>query len=201
MKTPGAEADEAPLEFLKGMDYREILMAEPKPFLPVKLVCGIIAGGDALFRRAEGKLIDAFGTVDLASPAFSFELTEYYAGEMGSGLRRKFLSFERLIQPWELSAAKIGTNAMEETFRLESGGGLRPVNIDPGYLTSSALIMATAKNFSHRIPLDKGIYAHLEFLFGKHGIRTLDWTYPDFRRTDYHPFFIEARKKYLKRLA
>ena len=175
-------------------------MADPQPFQPVLLVCGIIAGDDVLFRRAEDRLVEAFGAVDRTGPAIPFDLTEYYAGEMGTGLRRKFVSFESLIAPQDLSEVKIRTNAMEDALREESGGSHRPVNIDPGYLTSAALIMATAKNFAHRIPLDKGIYAHLEFLFGKHGIRTLDWTYPDFRRPDHHPFFQEARKRYLNRI-
>ncbi len=66
--------------------------------------------------------------------------------------------------------------------RQERGVTGRPVNIDPGYLTASALVMATAKDFAHRIPLAGGIYAHLEFLFTRTGVRTLDWTYPDLRR-------------------
>jgi len=175
-------------------------MADPQPFQPVLLVCGIIAGDEALFLRAEDGLVEAFGAVDLAGQDKPFDLTEYYDGEMGTGLQRKFISFERLIAPQDLSGIKIRTNAMEDALRDKSGGSRRPVNIDPGYLTSAALIMATAKNFAHRIPLDKGIYAHLEFLFGKHGIRTLDWTYPDLRRPDHHPFFQEARKRYLNRI-
>lgn len=175
-------------------------MADPKPFQPVLLVCGIIAGEDGLFRRVEDMLVEAFGSVDLPGQEMPFDLTDYYAVEMGIGLRRKFIAFERLIAPQDLSSVKIRTNAMEESLLRESGGSHRPVNIDPGYLTSAALIMATAKNFAHRIPLDRGIYAHLEFLFGKNGIRILDWTYPDFRRTDHHPFFNEARKRYLKRI-
>ncbi|MDW7760942.1 MAG: DUF4416 family protein [Acidobacteriota bacterium] len=175
-------------------------MAVPQPFQPVLLICGIISGDDVLFRRAEDGLVESFDAVDLTGPAIPFDLTEYYAEEMGTGLRRKFLSFDRLIAPQDLSGIKIRTNALEEALRDNSGGSRRPVNIDPGYLTSAALIMATAKNFAHRIPLDKGIYAHLEFLFGKHGIRTLDWTYPDFRRPDHHAFFQEARKRYLNRI-
>jgi hypothetical protein len=74
------------------------------------------------------------------------------------------------------------------------------VNLDPGYMTASALIMATAKDFSHRIPLQKGIYAHLELLFGKNDVKTLSWTYPDYRTEEYHRYFLEVRKIYLKQI-
>jgi hypothetical protein len=59
--------------------------------------------------------------------------------------------------------------------------------------------MATAKDFSHRVPLGSGIYAHLEFLFTRTGVKTLDWTYPDFRREPCQEFFRSVRELYLTR--
>lgn len=174
-------------------------MAEPKPFTPVKLICGVITGTTALYDRARGLLQDLHGPADLESVAFEFDLTDYYATEMGQSLTRRFLSFERLIGPERLPAIKLESNRLEAAFP-EAGRDLRPVNIDPGYLTASALVMATTKDFSHRIPLSDGIYAHLEFLFTKTGVRTLDWTYPDMRRTPVHEFFLEVRKRYLQQL-
>ena len=76
----------------------------------------------------------------------------------------------------------------------------RIVNLDPGYFTAAALIMATAKDFSHRVPLRDGIYAHLEFLYSKNGIRRLDWTYPDFANPGYEAYFLEVRRAYLRQL-
>jgi hypothetical protein len=61
--------------------------------------------------------------------------------------------------------------------------------------------MATAKNFAHRVPLSGGIYAHLELLFTKTGVKTLDWTYPDFRTEQYWRFFVNVRKSYLDRIS
>ena len=76
----------------------------------------------------------------------------------------------------------------------------RIVNLDPGYLTQAALIMATAKDFAHRIPVQQGIYAHLELLFGKKDAKTLDWTYPDFKTEEYQKFFSEVRQIYLSQV-
>ena len=120
---------------------------------------------------------------------------------MGKNLKRKILSFTRLISPESLSEVKLQTNELEEEIRREMKASQRVVNLDPGYLTPSALIMATAKNFAHRIPLQHGIYAHLELLFTKKEARTLSWTYPDYKTEEYQRFFMEIRKVYLSQLA
>ena len=175
-------------------------MATIKDFPPVQLVCGIIASRDDHFDRAEERLSGIFGEVDSRSPRFPFELTEYYRAEMGSGLRRGFLSFRSFIDPSVLPDVKIRTNALEREIAAEFGTATRIVNLDPGYLTAAALIMATAKDFSHRIPLRNGIYGHLEFLFTRTGIRRLDWTYPDFAQEGYETYFLALRKELLRRL-
>ena len=175
-------------------------MAEPKPFPRVKLVCGVIFRKEKALDAAEVRLSEAFGPADVKSPIFGFDCTEYYAKEMGPGLKRVFMGFGRLVEPDSLSRTKLLTNRMEQELRVESEEAFRIVNLDPGFLTAAALIMATAKDFSHRIPLRDGIYAHLEFLFTKTGIRFLDWTYPDFRKDEYREFFLEARRAYLRQI-
>jgi len=175
-------------------------MAEPKPFRPVKLICGILASSDDHFEAAEERLETLGGEFDARSERFPFGATDYYDAEMGPGLRRSFVSFVRLVDPTDLSAVKRRTNGLEDEVRKAFGASHRLVNLDPGYLTPAALIMATAKDFSHRIPLEGGIYAHLELLFGKNAIRRLEWTYPDFSRPAYETFFLEVRRIYLRQL-
>ncbi|UCE21808.1 MAG: DUF4416 family protein [Candidatus Aminicenantes bacterium] len=175
-------------------------MTEPKPFSPVKLICGIIASDEKFFKRAEERLVELYGSLDLASQLFAFNFTDYYEKQMGQNLKRKFVSFGKLISPEELSGIKIRTNALEEEIKEEFKAGKRIVNLDPGYMTASALIMATAKDFAHRIPLQHGIYAHLELLFGKNDVRTLSWTYPDFETESYRMFLLDARRIYLSQI-
>ena len=141
-----------------------------------------------------------YGDIDLNSPLFSFDFTDYYEKQMGKDLQRNFLSFRKLIEPERLSSIKLETNRLEEEIQEEFKDKHRTVNIDPGYLTLASLIMATAKNFAHRVPLQNGIYAHLEFLFGRDKIRSLGWTYPDFRNKGYQEFFLEVRQIYLSQL-
>jgi Domain of unknown function (DUF4416) len=175
-------------------------MAEAKPFVPAKLIIGIIASQEAVFAGTEEALTALYGPVDFRSPAFPFDRTDYYDKQMGQGLSRLFMSHARLVPPDSLSDIKIRTNALEEETRRSRGGKSRIVNIDPGILTSAALIMATAKDFAHRIPLRQGIYAHLEILFSRNAVKLLPWTYPDFQQEGYQRFLLEVRQAYLRQL-
>lgn len=175
-------------------------MAEPKPFPPAKLVAGLIFADTAASDDAAAALAGLYGPVDARSPVLPFDTTDYYVNEMGPGLSRVFVSFERLIDPSALAGIKLATNGLERELRRRAGRPGRVVNIDPGCLTASALVMATAKNFAHRVPLRDGIYGHLELLFGRSGIRVLDWTYPDMRRADCAAWFLAVRRTYLDAL-
>ncbi len=175
-------------------------MAEANPFSPAKLAVGIISSQDQYFIRTEEALVGLYGPIDLRSPLFPFDLTDYYEKQMGKNLRRLFLSFQRLIPPQSLSEIKVRTNSLEEEVRKALAGKARLVNIDPGILTAAALFMATAKDFAHRVPLRSGIYAHLELLFTKEAVRFLPWTYPDFQQEGYQKYFLELRGVYLGQL-
>lgn len=173
-------------------------MAQPKEFAPVKLICGAIYKEEALFEEVKRRLEAEWGRVDSESAPFPFDLTDYYEAEMGPGLVRRFMSFEALVAPEALPERKIRAIEIEESLRQKHGAAGRPVNIDPGVLTASALIMATAKDFAHRVPLAHGIYAHLEFLFTKTGVKTLEWTYPDLRREPPQAYFRSVREMFLR---
>ena len=173
-------------------------MAQPKEFAPVKLICGVIYKEDALYEEVKRRLETEWGKVDSESAPFPFDLTDYYEAEMGRGLFRRFMSFETLIAPESLPEKKLRAIEIEESLRREHGASGRQVNIDPGYLTASALVMATAKDFAHRVPLGRGIYAHLEFLFTRTGVKTLEWTYPDLRREPPQAYFRAVREIFLR---
>lgn len=175
-------------------------MTDPKPFLPVKLIVGMISSSKEILEATEIRLVERHGAIDMRSPDFPFDLTDYYEPQMGKGLVRRFIGFEKLIAPGDLPGIKIETNALELDIRIKATQEFRIVNIDPGYITQAALVMATAKNFAHRIPLSQGIYAHLELLFSKTGVKVLDWTYPDFRIPACQRFLIDVRRRYLEQL-
>jgi len=161
-----------------------------------KLFCGVIADCEDVVARVKDELVCLFGPVDLESNLMRFEFTDYYREEMGGELLRKFLSFADLIDPGELADAKTRTNALERELAFESNGRVRRrANLDPGYVTASKLVLATTKDFYHRVYLRDGIYAEVTLNFVKQGCKYFDWTYPDFRSGKYTHFFLEVRRR------
>jgi len=179
---------------LAGEGVRE--MGSIRPVLPVKMICGVISADEALFAGVRTELEKVFGVVDLESETYPFSFTDYYREEMGDGLSRKFYAFRDLADPSCLADMKLRTNGLESVF---SGGvaGKRPVNIDPGYVTDYGLVLATTKNFAHRIYLSKGIYGEVTLNFRKGGCVFFEWTYPDYKSGLYTPFLLQARSRYM----
>ena len=166
-----------------------------QPFPPAKLLLGILSREEAPWQEALRLFSRRWkGEVEIASKPFPFTASDYYGKEMGEPLLRRFFLFQGGFPPERLPEVKLFTNRLEERLRLEEGSPGRVVNLDPGILSLSSLIMATAKNFAHRIPLRNGIYAHLEYTFTRSGPKELEWTYPDFWHEEYKSFFFQARR-------
>lgn len=176
-------------------------MGEIRPALPVKLFIGVLTSMPDLVPIVEGNLIERFGTIDLKSRAFLFDKTLYYAEDMGSPLYRYFFSFQELIAPTALAAAKVATNSMESALAARVPNLKRPVNLDPGYLEQSKIVLASTKNFFHRILIAEGIYAEVTLHFQNGTWQTFPWTFPDFATGQYHEFFRSVRSHYRGQLS
>lgn len=172
-------------------------MARPRAAKPVKLFAGLLSGDPDLLRRARQLLTRRFGPVDLESDLWPFDQTDYYEAEMGPDLQRCFLSFETLIAPDHLAEIKLGTNAVEQ--EIAEACLLpdipRPVNIDPGYIELTKLVLATTKDRGHRIYLGHRIYAEVTLQYTAGAWQPLPWTYPDYTRPEYHAFFVKVRER------
>lgn len=160
----------------------------------MKLIAGIIsARSDDSEVLAE--LEKEFGSIDLKSDVIPFDFTSYYSDEMGENLKRYWVSFETPVSPDELAAIKLATCFVEKKF---SESGKRRINIDPGYLAPSKLVLASTKDFSHRIYLKDGIYAEITLQFAKNRFCSLPWTYPDYKSDTFLKFIAEVRSKLLR---
>src|SRR3990172_7242433 len=126
----------------------------PQPPPNGKLIAGLLGTSDGLLDEAASALVERFGPIDARSDAMPWTASTYYADEMGLALWRQFLSFSRLCPPDELVAIKYATNDLEARW---GGPKRRRVNIDPGYLTASKLVLATTKDAAHRVYLGHGI--------------------------------------------
>lgn len=171
-------------------------MSTPTDSSPAKLIIGILLKEPGLLAGVQTALVEQFGEVECASDWLPFDYTNYYQKEMGASLVRKMLVFETLIDPSRLPDIKWATHRIEKQL---SRHGRRRVNIDPGYLVAERFVLATGKNFSHRIYLDKGIYADLTLIFQKGRFRSLPWTYPDYADRPLRQFIENIRKSYLER--
>lgn len=173
-------------------------MGEAKKHPPVKLVVGMISGGEPLFDAAQRELMAQFGPLDYESALMPWKFTDYYCPEMGENLLRKFIAFQRLIDPIRLAEVKLFTNSLEGRF---SEGGARRINLDPGYLASAKLVLATTKNRDHRIYIGQGIFAEVTLHFRGKTFRAWEWTYPDYATPEYISIFNEIRVLYRQQMS
>jgi hypothetical protein len=154
---------------------------------------------------ARAKAEEAWGPIALASEPFDFRDTDYYQPTMGPGLKKVFWAFTRPFDPGELADLKRLANRWEDEIAARAQRGeilddagnpiaeVRPLNLDPGYLTTAKLVLASTKDHAHRIYLRDGIFAEIT-LFFRHGRwEHHEWTFPDYRRADYQHFFSRAR--------
>lgn len=163
---------------------------------PVKLFIGMLSNNTSLFDEVTGILEDIYGPVDIESPVWPWEHTDYYTKEMGEGLKRKFIFFKGHIDMPAVRDAKLKTVEIEKKHLNESGG--RNINLDPGYLDLARIVLVSTKDFSHKIYVGKGIYAEATLTFDSSGNRYRDmpFTFPDFKVERYHGIFKEARNNY-----
>ncbi|MCY3024057.1 MAG: DUF4416 family protein [Planctomycetota bacterium] len=173
----------------------------------------MLAGDPAHFEVAKGPLEALFGPIGLESPLYPFDKTDYYAASMGAVLHRKFFSFERLADPGELAGWKLATNAMEADVKrtlcsaapprgTESLPNLpeRPVNLDVGYITGAKLVLASTKDFAHRLYLRDGIFAEITLSFRGDSWVGHQFTFPDFKSGMYDAFLKQVRDRHLRKV-
>ena len=161
---------------------------------PAKLVIGFFLKEKNLVVPVVKALVEKFGTVDIVRPWFHFNFTTYYEAEMGAPLFRRMLAFETMIKQSALSDIKLTTNDLELEY---SKNSKRMINLDPGYMLRERFVLATGKNYSHRIYIGKRIYADLTLIYIKGRFRKLQWTYPDYAEQNMLTYLERVRNKYV----
>ncbi len=168
-------------------------MGEIREIQEVKLICGLLAVGVGRLDEGQAALEERFGPVDLAGEIFPFDFTSFYEQELGEGILRQYLAFRRLIDPGELAGIKLETNRMEEEL---AQPGKREVNLDPGYLDLSKMVLASTKDATYRVYLGQGIYAQSTYYFQNGSYHPWQWTYADYQTAIAIGFFNRVREKY-----
>jgi Domain of unknown function (DUF4416) len=173
-------------------------MGSPTQPSPVLLIVAAISQYPEVLDWAKKTIESHVGPIALTSPAFDFTETDYYLATMGADLKKQFFACERLIDPAQLVDLKRQTNRWEEEFAAQCRfSEARPLNLDPGYITLAKLVLASTKDHSHRLYLGQGIYGEITLSYRGGRWQETQFTYPDYRRADFHEFFIACRE-YLK---
>ena len=175
---------------------------------PVKLIIGILAANETALAAAVKAISKSFGVIDLTSDVWPFTQTDYYKDEIGPNALRQFVSLEKLIDPGKLAKIKHATNKIEQKLAKKLGGVNpalqlplpRPVNLDPGIIEPSKLVLATTKNFSHRIYIGNKMFAEVTLIYEKGNWRHFVYTYPDYKEPHYQDFFTKVRTRLLEQL-
>ncbi len=176
-------------------------MAKIKKIEPVNLFIGVIYSentDEEICNNVEVELVSKFGKVELQKKDIKFDYTDYYNEELKSNrLFKNFYAFAKLVDPSELSAIKIFTNNLEAKYAKDQS---RIFNLDPGYLTLAKVVLASCKDFSHRIYIGKGVFAETTLNYVNKKFSFLPWTYPDYQTKDYLDFFAKLRVIYKNKI-
>ena len=174
-------------------------MGKVKDHPPVKFFAGITYNPDFKGLQDTINLMEeTFSMIESKSEPYDFsDFTPYYESEMGTDLKKFFVVFSDLHPPESLPEFKIKTNQIEAKFIIENS---RNVNIDPGYVSEAKVVLATTKNYDHRIYLGQGIFGDLHLRFSNKEFQSQPWTYPDYKQDSVIQFFTELRQTYFKQL-
>jgi hypothetical protein len=165
------------------------------PPKPVKLFVGMLSSDGALFEACKDLLREKYGPVDYESEIVPWGFTDHYLAEMGPGLMRRFIFFGQLADPGELAGMKTLTNRIEEQMAVTADkNARRRINLDPGYITEAKVVLATTKDYSHRIYIGEKIFAEVALLQKGGRFTPLAHTYPDYRTDEYVRMFSKARE-------
>lgn len=176
-------------------------MGTPREPKPAKFFVALLSSHTDLLPTVEKDLLTILGAVDARSEFWPWTVSNFYEKEMGAGLRRRFLSFERLASPGELARIKLLTQQIEDRYRdktAELPG--RRVNIDPGYIDAFKVALASTKNAGQRIYLHSAIYAETTLQYFDGAFHGLPHTYPDYLWPVTLAFFTSLRSVYVDQL-
>ena len=146
----------------------------------VKLIIAVMYKNKGVYKNAKRDLINKFDPIAKESKPYNFDkFTSYYAKEMGKGLIKRFVIFKKPVKKSGLAGIKLFTAKIEKKY---SKNSKRQINLDPGYLTKTALVLASfKKGTNYKEQISDKVYAHKVLEFKKNKVITFWHTFPDYR--------------------
>lgn len=174
-------------------------MSVPAPPQPAMLFLSVLASDWNSWPELLDALTGRFGPLESLSEPIAFTETSYYDHELGTPIHRRAMGFERLVEQDALPDLKHAANELERRYQRPDGG--RTFNLDPGLLTGERLVLATGKNFSHRVYLGRGIFADLTLVYRRGVWQVLPWTFPDYAGKRLQDELTALREMYKQRIS
>jgi hypothetical protein len=171
-------------------------MGTPHPPEKALLFLGLLFACKEVIESTLPLVRERFGDILIESHESAWSHSHYYDKELGTPVFRRFIFFNSLFDASTLPDIKLETNSLEDEF---SNNGKRRINIDPGYITSSKVVLASAKDYSHRLYLGKGIYGEVALYFQGNRFNPMPYTYQDYKEPKGLDLFERARRE-LKKL-
>jgi hypothetical protein len=140
--------------------------------------------------------ISQIGKIDIQSTEIPFNFTDYYKEKMGTSLKRKWVSIDKIIPENDLVDIKHQAISWEKELTSE---GKRTLNCDPGGICDNRVVLVTTKNFSHRIYMGKGIFGEVTLIYIGDKFQPQAWTYPDYQSDIFQDFAKKCKKKFLEK--
>ena len=172
-------------------------MARPQLPEPVKYFAAVLWNDAKVLHQALHVLENRLGKIDYNGPDHLFDVTDYYAEEMGSNLYRRLVSFAPMDLPDALVERKLLTNALEISI---AENDRRRINVDIGYLDDNKVVLGSCKRAGQKIYLSDGIWADMIARFRDGKYRMFEWSFLDFRDGRYDDDLLEIRAIYLEQL-
>ena len=144
-----------------------------------------------VFEQSEEILENSFGDTLYISPTLPWDYSSYYRNEIGEQLCRQIIFFKNIVDSGLLVDIKLKTNEIESALSLD---GRRQINLDPGYLTLAKVVLASTKNYAHRLYLGKGIYGEITLIYKDETYSPHIFTYRDYQDKSHIDIFMNARE-------
>ncbi len=154
------------------------------------LFIAMLLSDEGILEKVRPVLVRDFGEILHETQPQDWNWSDYYSDELGASIKRSFLFFKTPIDSSTISDIKLRTNEIEKGLSIN---GKRRVNLDPGYMTLSKVVLASTKNYCHRIYLGKGIYAEITLYYSRGSFKPHLFTYRDYAQPDTIALFNNVR--------
>lgn len=173
-------------------------MAEKKQFCePVQLIAFVLQKGAEWDAALLQKLEETWGPIRYKGKLFAFDKTDYYEPEMGAGLYRGVLSFEKCIPAETIALEKARSNEFELAFA-NAGSEHRCVNIDIGYMDLDKVVLPSYKRGPFKLYAGEGVWLDMLLTYAKGEFHPTAWAFDDFKRNPYQHDLQLIRERWRK---